>query len=145
MKRMISLATLAILIASASLAMAGPPHKTGGGRNGWAMDDSILSKLNLTTQQLEKIKTLRASFLRDIEPLLSQLHEKKAGIRLLWKQIKLDPVKIKELEKQAHDLKGQLREKSLNYRLAFRETLTPEQSSKLIALIDSKTSNQPRK
>jgi Spy/CpxP family protein refolding chaperone len=134
MKSMSLLAALVLLVASATFVMAGPHDKGGGMKPGWGMEDSILSKLDLTSEQLEKIRILRESFLKDMTPLRSQLFEKRAEIRLLWMQIKLDPVKIKALEKEAHNLKGQLNEKSTDYRLSFRDILTPEQSLKFVAL-----------
>ena len=141
MKSMSLLAALVLLVASATFATAGPHDKSGGMKTGWGMDDSILSKLDLTSEQLEKIRILRESFLKDMTPFRSQLFEKRAEIRLLWMQIKLDPVKIKALEKEAHNLKGQLNEKSTDYRLAFRDILTPEQSSKFVALASARGSH----
>ena len=144
MKSMSLLAALVLLVASATFVTAGPHDKGGGMKPGWEMDDSILSKLDLTSEQLEKIRILRESFLKDMTPLRSQLFEKRAEIRLLWMQIKLDPVKIKALEKEAHNLKGQLNEKSTDYRLAFRGILTPEQSSKFVALTSARGPHHPK-
>ena len=144
MKRISFLATLVILLTSATFVMAGPQDKRRGMKPGWGMDDSILSKLDLTAEQLEKIRVLRESFQKGMTPLLSQLFEKRAEIRLLWMQIKLDPVKIKAIEKEVHNLKGHLNEKSTDYRLAFRDILTPEQSSKFVALTGARDHHHPK-
>lgn len=134
MKRIACLATMVLLLASATVSMAAPWDKERGMGPRWGMDDSILSKLDLTAEQEEQIGALRESFQQEISPLRAQIFEKGAELRLLWMQIELDPVKIKALEKEVHNLIGQLHEKSTDYRLALREILTPEQLSKFLAL-----------
>ena len=64
------------------------------------MDGTILSKLNLTAEQTEKIRTLRESFQKDITPLRTRIFEKKAEMRLLWMQTKSDAAGIKAKEKE---------------------------------------------
>ena len=54
-------------------------------------------------------------------------------MRLLWIQTKLDPDKIKATQREARDLMGQMQEKRTDFRLAFRNILTPEQTSNLLA------------
>jgi Spy/CpxP family protein refolding chaperone len=133
MKKCSLLAALVTILASATFVLAGP---CGGvpGNPGWAMDDTILSKLNLTAEQTEKIRTLRESFQKDITPLRTRIFEKKAEMRLLWMQTKSDAAGIKAKEKEVHDLKWQVLEKTTDFRLKFRSVLTPEQLSKFLAL-----------
>jgi len=133
MKKISVIAAFLIVVASATLVMAGPRGKGNGGGEGWREVPSALASLNLTTEQSEKIRALRESFLKEITPIRAQLLSKKAELRLLWIQTKLDPDKIKAIQKEARDLRGQMQEKRTDLRLAFRNILTPEQTSKLLA------------
>jgi len=133
MKKISVIAAFLIVVASATLVMAGPRGKGNRGGEGWREVPSALASLNLTTEQSEKIRALRESFLKEITPIRAQLLSKKAELRLLWIQTKLDPDKIKTIQKEARDLWGQMQEKRTDFRLAFRNTLTPEQTSKLLA------------
>ena len=69
----------------------------------------------------------------EVTPIRAQLLSKKAELRLLWIQTKLDPDKIRAIQRETRDLKGQMQEKRTDLRLAFRNILTPEQTSKLLA------------
>ena len=143
MKIVSLLLSLFLLVISATSLMAGPREKGDRQQHGWMMSDSLLSRLNLTEEQIEEIRILRESFQKSIPPLFIQIFEKRAELRLLWMQIKLDPVRIKVLEKEIYTLEGQLNEKSTNYRLAFRNILTPEQSAKFIALVGTRDHHHP--
>jgi Spy/CpxP family protein refolding chaperone len=135
MKRIGFLAVLVLVIGSAAFVMAEAGKKEGSMKRLWGMDDSLLSTLSFTTEQLEKVRILDASYQKDIAPLRSQFFEKKTELRLLWREVKLDPIKIKALEREIHELMGRLREKSTDYRLTFRDILTPEQAAKFVALV----------
>ena len=134
MKKLSILATMVLLFASATLVMAGPGSKGGKMEHRWMMEDSILSSLNLTAEQIEKIRVLRESFQKDIIPLRTQKYERTAELRLLWMQMNPDPDKIKAKQQQIHNLIWQLLEKSRDYQLAFRDILTPEQLAKFLEL-----------
>ncbi len=133
MKKISVIAAFLLVVASATLVMAGPRGKGNGGGGGWNSAPSALASLNLTTEQSEKIRALRESFLKEVTPVRAQLLSKRTEIRLLWIQTKLDPDKIKATQREARDLKGQMQEKRTDFRLAFRNILTSEQTSKLLA------------
>jgi Spy/CpxP family protein refolding chaperone len=134
MKKCSLLAALVTILASATFVLAGPHGGEEWGNPGWAMDGTILSKLNLTVEQTEKIRTLREAFQKDITPLRTRIFEKKAEMRLLWMQTETDAARIKAKEKEIHDLKWQALEKATDFRLTFRSVLTPEQLSKFLAM-----------
>ena len=54
-------------------------------------------------------------------------------MRLLWMQTKLDSDKIRATQREIRDLMVQMQEKHTDCRLAFRNILTPEQTSRLLA------------
>ncbi len=134
MKRICVAVAFLFVVASATLVMAGPRGGKGNwGGEGWRGAPAALASLNLTAEQSEKIRALRESCLKEITPIRSQLLSKRAEIRLLWIQTKLDPEKIRSTQKEIRDLIGQMQEKSTDCRLAFRNILTPEQTSRLLA------------
>jgi len=134
MKKFSLLAALVTILASAIFVVAGPCGGGEWGNPGGAMDGTILSKLNLTAEQTEKIRILRESFQKDITPLRTRIFENKAEMRLLWMQTESDAARIKAKEKETHDLMWQVMEKATDFRLALRGVLMPEQLSKFLAL-----------
>jgi len=133
MKKISVIAAFLIVVASATLVMAGPRGKGNRGGEGWREAPSALASLNLTAEQSEKIRALRESLLKEVTPIRAQLLSKRAELRLLWIQTKLDPDKIRAIQREARDLRGRMQEKRTDFRLAFRNILTPEQTSKLLA------------
>jgi len=133
MKKISVIAAFLIVVASATLVMAGPRGKGNWEGGGWCAAPSALASLNLTAEQSEKIRGLRESCLKEITPIRAQLLSKRAELKLLWIQTKLEPDKIRANQKEVRDLIGQMQEKSTDCRLAFRNILTPEQTSKLLA------------
>jgi Spy/CpxP family protein refolding chaperone len=89
--------------------------------------------LNLSAEQSEKIRGLRESFVKETTPIRTQLFTKKTEMRLLWIQTSLDADKIRATQKEIQGLMGQMQEKTTDFRLAFRNLLTPEQTSQLLA------------
>ena len=133
MKKLSLLTALVIVIALATLVTADPGRDHKMGNPEWSMDKNMLSKLDLTAEQTESIRALRASFQEDIAPLRTQIFEKKAEVRLMWMQTKTDADAIRAKQKQIHDLKWQVNEKTTDFQLAVRKVLTPEQLSRFLA------------
>ena len=134
MKKISMLAAIMLLMASATWVMAGPGGKARGwDGDRWCPGPSQLSTLNLSDEQLEKVRELRESFLKETTPIRNKLVAKNAELRLLWIQANLNADQIRSVQKAIHDLMGQLHEKRTDYRLAFRGLLTPEQTTRLLA------------
>ena len=133
MKKISFFVALVFLIASVNLVMAGSPGRGGTMGPECEMDASVLSNLNLTMEQNEKVRALRESHMKSMAPIRTKLFNKKAELRLLWMQIKADPSEIVAKQKEIHNLKGQLQEKTTDYRLSFRNILTQEQLTEFIA------------
>jgi len=129
MRKIMSAAFLVLLAVIIGSASAGPREARQQD-----YDHFILESLNLSAAQMEKVRSLRAAYLKEKEPLRTRLYSLRMELKLLWMQTQADPVKIKSKQKEVHDLKWQLKEKTTDYRLAFREILTPEQLSKYIVL-----------
>lgn len=120
---------LLVVVISATLVMAGSKSRGPG----WGMNPSVLSDLNLTTEQEEKAKALRESGIKEIAPLRVKSFTKRAELRLLWVQENLDADKIKAKQKEVHELQGKIQEKMTDFRLAFYNILTPEQRTQFLA------------
>ena len=142
----ISIFTVALLLvfASATFVMAGQKGKGAGMGGGRWMNASTFSCLDLTTEQSEKIRALRETHLKEMAPLRTQLHTKRAELRLLWLQTNPDPAKIKVLQKEILGLRGQVQDKTTDHWLEFRNILTPEQLTKLLAQGLGKGHHGPR-
>lgn len=140
MKRIVFIAALMMVFAAANPVFAGP-----GGRGGFDLNGSMLDSLNLTPEQMEKVRVLRESYLKEKEPFRNQLFTKRMELKLLWMQTKAEPAKIRSKQKEIHDLRWKLKEKRTNHRLAFRNILTPEQLSKYILLTHDRKRSKKKK
>ncbi len=96
-------------------------------------NDPGLACLDLDFEQTKKIREMRMAYEQEVAPLKIQMYERKAELRLLWMQIKADPKQITAKSRQIHDLKWQIEEKKIDFKLRFRHILTPEQLSKYLA------------
>jgi Spy/CpxP family protein refolding chaperone len=133
MKRITLITALIIMFASAPLVMAQPRGMKGGMGPGGGRHASALANLNLTAEQSEKIRAMRETHHKDITPIQTKMFTKRAELRLLWMQTNPDSEKIKSIQKEILDLRGQLLDKKTDFRLEFRNILTPEQRTKLLA------------
>ena len=133
MKKITLITTLIIMLASVPLVMAQPRGMKGRMGPSGERHASALANLDLTSEQSEKIQALREAHQKEIMPIQTKLFTKRAELRLLWMQTKLDSEKIKTKQKEIHDLRGQLQEKKTDFRLEFLNILTPEQHTKLLA------------
>ena len=122
-----------LMILSVSLVMAEPPAHWRGPTHhslkNLKKEDSIISKLNLTTEQLEEIQSLRESLQTEMTLLRSKRYELIAELRLLWMESRPNPDMIRRKERELHDLIWRIRQKVTGYRLSFRKILTSEQLS----------------
>jgi Spy/CpxP family protein refolding chaperone len=130
-KKILIVSVLMVFIFS-GLALARHPGDRGCPEGGWTMDPMMISDLNLTPEQTEKVQSLTETFHKDIAPLQDRKFQCKTELKLLWMQVAPDVEKIRAKQKELHDLKWQIMEKVMDYRLSFRGMLTPEQLSKYL-------------
>ena len=83
--------------------------------------------LQLTAEQMEKLKSIQRSYLDDISSLRNDLLNKRYELRRLI----LDPTskadEIRAKQEEAFVLETQIQEKVIDYQLKVREILTPQQ------------------
>lgn len=120
------------LLFCSSLVLADRHERDDSKRHDKEMSLSHLSKLKLSSEQKQEIHSLNETFRNEIERLHSEEFKIKTELKLLWLQPHPDPRRIMSKEKAMHDLEWQMKEKSVQYRLAFRDKLTPEQLSEYL-------------
>lgn len=98
----------------------------GAGMNGAA-------RLNLSTDQITKINTLRSDFAKETLTLRTGMQTKAMEMRTLMMDPEKNQAKIISLQKDMSTLRQQLQEKSLQFRIKARKVLTPEQIAMLPA------------
>jgi len=112
----------------ATSAFAGP---WGRGMGKGAFDSlPAEAALGLTSEQSQKLQTLRQAYLDNITPLQNQLFSRKAELRLLWSAQNPDQEQIASKQKEINELEQKIEEISTRHRLDCREVLTPEQREK---------------
>jgi len=90
----------------------------------------LFARLNLTSEQKARIKTLREANLRDVKPLQDRMFSKRGDLKLLWLQSNPDKEKILATQKEIRELRDQMQDKATAYRVDMFNVLTPEQQEK---------------
>jgi Spy/CpxP family protein refolding chaperone len=127
MKKVFYLAILLIFVASAAVVEAQPRRMAPGPAGAEGRKGALWSDLNLTEEQSEQIGAMRDSFQKEMMPFRMDIARKKLEMKLLWMEDDPDAAKIKAKQKEIQELRGQMAEKWIDFRLAFRSILTPEQ------------------
>jgi Spy/CpxP family protein refolding chaperone len=83
--------------------------------------------LQLTPEQVEKLRSIQTSYLNDIGSLRSDLLNKRYELRRLMSDPTSKADDIRAKQEEAFELEAQIQEKVIDYRLMVREILTPEQ------------------
>ena len=131
MKKLSIMAALLLALVVSTSALAGPGHRAFG--QDYYLDPAVMKALNLTGEQTEKIKALHEAARKEMTPIKAQFATKRAEMKLLWAQPTLDADKIKATQKEIQALRNQIRNIQTDMRIAFRNLLTPEQTSELLA------------
>ena len=131
MKKASMIGAVLMVVAVSTLAMAGPKQKFFDGKG--QLDPAVAETLELTNDQTQKIQALHEVAKKEIIPVKAQVATKRAEMKLLWTQATIDAAKIKATQKELQALRTQIRDTQTDMRIAFRNLLTPEQTSKLLA------------
>jgi len=145
----LSMVFLAVLIATALASTTfaygwgggwGRGHARGAcdGGPGCDRDIQAVQALGLTAEQTAKIRDMREANLKDIQPLRDKMFSRRGELRLLWLQKTPDREKITAVQKEIGSLRDQMQEKMTSHRLAMLDVLTPEQRTKVQALVAGK-------
>lgn len=119
--------SVALFILTYPLAWAQRPVQRGMGMGHdhppcWLPDD-----LHLTAEQVEELRSIQASYLKDIGSLRHGLLNKRYELRRLMSEPTSKADVIRAKQEEAFELEAQIQEKVIDYQLVVREILTPEQ------------------
>jgi Spy/CpxP family protein refolding chaperone len=121
---------IAVLIVSAAVvvsAYAVQPDKKPGSYK----EFSFKKHLNLSDQQLTKMKELKSSFRNDTRDLRYNLAIKRIEMRKLFTDPKTDDATLIAKQKEISNLRQQMSDKKAEMKLKWRKILTSEQIAKL--------------
>ncbi|MGD0276292.1 MAG: Spy/CpxP family protein refolding chaperone [Syntrophales bacterium] len=88
-------------------------------------------RLNLSKNQLGKMKDLRSRFQNETRDLQYDLMIKRIEMRKLFTDPKTDEATLLAKQKELSDLRQQLHDKRAQMKIEWRKILTPEQITKL--------------
>jgi protein CpxP len=126
MKKMIVVAGLAVvmLLGVTYVYAGGWGLGPGGGRGncagGWGAS-------NLTSEQQTKMQELRQKHYDEVAPLREKMFSLRQELRTLWSDPKADSNVIQSKTKEMSDLRDQMQEKMVQFRLEARNLLTADQ------------------
>jgi Spy/CpxP family protein refolding chaperone len=143
MKKTIAAVMMVAVLAAAGLVMAQGSEKGPGMERGYGFHargtrsagPGRWDPLNLTPDQVEKIKALRESFFKEKIPLQNELMRDRLELKALWMQANPDEQKILAKQQEINTLRAQIAEKVIKNRLEMRKILTLEQQAKWIHLL----------
>ncbi|MEN6321601.1 MAG: Spy/CpxP family protein refolding chaperone [Syntrophaceae bacterium] len=96
------------------------------------VDLTASSELNLTAEQIARIRTIEEKYNRDMEPLCKQLLHKRRELKLEWLQASPDYDRITVLQGEVAKLHGQIRENMACHRMKVLDVLTSEQRALIV-------------
>jgi protein CpxP len=123
--------------------LAQVPNRPDRAESGDIPSGRMLKQLNLSTEQLQKIKAIRDRDLARIQELAQQSRQANTELRdLLGGSESSDVIRAKH--NQVLNLQQELRKQHFERMLAMREILTPQQRSQLKEIMQKNRPNHPR-
>lgn len=117
----------AVLLIALPMAFArgggGPGER---GERGYRFD-RMAEKLGLDAKQKVTLKTLHEQHRDEADSLRDQMKAAQEKVKAAWLDKNADAAKIRAAHREVHALKGQLAEQRVEFGLAVKKVLTPEQ------------------
>jgi Spy/CpxP family protein refolding chaperone len=126
-KAFIIIVAIVISVAAAVSAYAVQPNEGPGSHKGFCFK----KYLNLSDEQLARMKELRITFHNDTRDLKYNLAIKRLEMRKLFTDPKTDDATLLAKHKEISKLRLQLSDKKAAMKIEWRKILTPEQIAKL--------------
>lgn len=123
--------------------LAQVPNRPDRAESGDMPSGRMLKQLNLSTEQLQKLKAIRDRDLTRIRELAQQSRQANTELRDLLAGSESSDV-IRAKHNQALNLQQELRKQHFERMLAMREVLTPQQRSQLKEIMQKNRPNHPR-
>ena len=115
---------VAMLLGITYVYAGGPGFGPGHGRRNCA---GGLGASNLTSEQQTKMQELRQKHYNEVAPFRDKMFSLRQEIRTLWSDPKADSKVIQSKTKEMSDLRDQMQDKMVQFRLEARNLLTPDQ------------------
>lgn len=125
--------TLTAALATGLLAQAPPP---GGPRHHMPSHDAIKAHLNLTDSQVQALQQIQEQQHATIRPMMQQIGQKHAALNDLMQKGGADPAAVGKLMIEIDGLQKSISQKQASFADQAKNTLTPDQKTKLQALED---------
>ena len=123
---------MATLMVSTLNAQSSRQGGRGSGANGHGNERmSAHLSLDLTTEQQEAMKTLRADNYKTMKPLKNKMLELKARERTLMSEESVDMKSVNKVIDNQTDLMNQMRKIQATHKVGVKEILTDEQEMKI--------------
>jgi periplasmic protein CpxP/Spy len=119
------------------------PNRPDRAESGDLPSGRMLKQLNLSTEQLQKLKAIRDRDLARMRELAQQSRQANTELRDLLAGSESNDV-VRAKHNQALNLQQELRKQHFERMLAMREILTPQQRSQLKEIIQKERSNHPK-
>ena len=113
-----------ILLGITYVYASGPGFGQGRGQKNCA---GGFGAANLTSEQQTKLQELRQKHHNEAAPFRDKMFSLRQEIRTLWSDPKADPKVIQSKTKEMSDLRDQMQDKMVQFRLDARNLLTPNQ------------------
>ena len=136
-KRMLAAGLIVMLAFGVSYVFAGGPgfgHRAGAGYGSQSGPGNCIgfsAVANLTSEQQTKLQALRQKHRDEVAPLREEMFSLRKELQTLWADPKADPNVIQEKEKEMDNLRAQMHEKAVQFKMEARSYLTPEQIASL--------------
>ncbi len=127
----VGIALLALAVAGSAFAQGRGPMRGHG--MGYRCDVTAVPGLNLSADQVQKIREQQDAHWKDVLPLRNQMVSKRLELRQLWLQKTPDRARIEAVQKEVQDLRAQLQTKQTKFRFDQLSVLTPEQRDRVQA------------
>jgi Spy/CpxP family protein refolding chaperone len=105
---------------------AGPGSGQSWGR---CWEGAGSGKTSLTPEQRSQLQEMRRKFHDETSQLRESIFSKRQELRSLWSDPNADPKVIINKEKEMRELRDQMQDKMVQFKLEARKVLTPEQLS----------------
>ena len=104
--------------------------RRGGGQGQGPMQNCFLD-VNLSTEQKEKINSVRRDFFKETAGLKADIYRERMEMKVIMMEQDIDEKKAMKMQDKISDLKKEYKRKKLQAKIKARKALTPEQIAQL--------------
>ncbi len=103
-----------------------------------------VQKVDLGEKQQAKVIELRTQYQRDMEPFAEKRRNLNKKMRKIWVAPNFFKKKIIKLQQESEALRGEIEQRTFQFRMDVMKVLHPKQRIKLMKIIDEQIANTPK-